>query len=111
MLPFFDIPAPDVGTNGEIMAYMMRQFTDGEREHHKLRGVVTGKDVRIGGSEGRLKATGQGVVYCVEEWARERELPLQGARVIIQGFGNVGSSAAEILHAMGARVVAVNDVN
>ncbi len=111
MGPFLDIPAPDVGTNPEIMAYMMRQFTDGEREHHKLRGVVTGKDVRIGGSEGRLKATGQGVVYCIEEWARERGFDLHGARVIVQGFGNVGSAVAEILHAMGARIVAVNDVN
>jgi glutamate dehydrogenase (NAD(P)+) len=111
MGPFLDIPAPDVGTNPEIMAYMMRQFTDGEREHHKLRGVVTGKDVRIGGSEGRLKATGQGVVYCIEEWAREHGFTLKGARVIIQGFGNVGSSTAEILHALGARIVAVNDSN
>ncbi len=111
MGPFLDIPAPDVGTNGEIMAYMMRQFTDGEREHHKLRGVVTGKDVRIGGSEGRVKATGQGVVYCIEEWARESGVSLKGARVIVQGFGNVGSAAAEILAAMGARIVAVNDVN
>jgi glutamate dehydrogenase (NAD(P)+) len=111
MGPFLDIPAPDVGTNPEIMAYMMRQFTDGEREHHKLRGVVTGKDVRIGGSEGRVKATGQGVVYCIEEWARERRFELRGARVIVQGFGNVGSAAAEILSAMGAKIVAVNDAN
>jgi glutamate dehydrogenase (NAD(P)+) len=111
MGPFLDIPAPDVGTNGEIMAYMMRQFTDGEREHHKLRGVVTGKDVRIGGSEGRVKATGQGVVYCIEEWARDRGFDIKGARVLIQGFGNVGSSAAEILAAQGAKLVAVNDVN
>jgi glutamate dehydrogenase (NAD(P)+) len=111
MGPFLDIPAPDVGTNGEIMAYMMRQFTDGEREHHKLRGVVTGKDTRIGGSEGRVRATGQGVVYCIEEWARDRGFDLKGARVIIQGFGNVGSSAAEILAAAGAKIVAVNDVN
>src|SRR5512145_1130151 len=107
--PFVDIPAPDVGTNGEIMAYMMRQFTDGEREHHKLRGVVTGKDVRIGGSEGRLRATGQGVVYCIEEWDRERKFDIRGARVLVQGFGNVGSAAAEILAALGARIVAVND--
>src|SRR5512133_2436484 len=111
MGPFLDIPAPDVGTNGEIMAYMMRQFTDGEREHHKMRGVVTGKDVRIGGSEGRVKATGQGVVYCIEDWAREHGLDLRGARVIIQGFGNVGSNAAEILAGMGAKIIAVNDVN
>jgi glutamate dehydrogenase (NAD(P)+) len=111
MGPFLDIPAPDVGTNPEIMAYMMRQFTDGEREHHKLRGVVTGKDVRIGGSEGRLKATGQGLVYCMEEWAREAGFALRDARVLVQGFGNVGSAAAEILHALGARVVAVDDAH
>jgi glutamate dehydrogenase (NAD(P)+) len=73
--------------------------------------VVTGKDVRIGGSEGRVKATGQGVVYCIEEWARDRGFELKGARVIIQGFGNVGSSAAEILAAAGAKIVAVNDAN
>ncbi len=109
MGPTLDIPAPDVGTNGEIMAIMMRQYTDGERDRHAMRGVVTGKDVRVGGSEGRLKATGQGVVYCLEEWAKERGLPLKGARVIVQGFGNVGSAAAEILHGMGARIVAVND--
>jgi glutamate dehydrogenase (NAD(P)+) len=111
MGPFLDIPAPDVGTNGEIMAYFMRQFTDGEREHHKLRGVVTGKDVRIGGSEGRVRATGQGVIYCIEDWAREHGLNLKGARVLIQGFGNVGSNAAEILAALGAKIVTVNDVN
>jgi len=111
MGPFIDIPAPDVGTNGEIMAFMMRQYTDGEREKHKLRGVVTGKDVRIGGSEGRLKATGQGVVYCIEEWAREAGFRLEGARVLVQGFGNVGASAAEILAAHGARIVAVNDAH
>jgi glutamate dehydrogenase (NAD(P)+) len=107
--PFRDIPAPDVNTNPEIMAIMMRQYTDAERDRHAARGVVTGKDVRIGGSEGRTKATGQGLVYCVEEWAKERQFPLAGARVLVQGFGNVGSSAAEILHALGARIVAVND--
>jgi len=111
MGPFIDIPAPDVGTNAEIMAAMLRQYTDGEREHHKLRGVVTGKDVRIGGSEGRIKATGQGVVYCIEEWARERGFDLKGARVTIQGFGNVGSNAAEILAALGAKIIAVNDAD
>jgi glutamate dehydrogenase (NAD(P)+) len=109
MGPFLDIPAPDVNTNAEIMAIMMRQFTDGQRTPHAFRGVVTGKDVRIGGSEGRLKATGQGVVYCIEEWARDRGFQLRGARVLVQGFGNVGSSAAEILHGMGAKIVAVND--
>jgi glutamate dehydrogenase (NAD(P)+) len=111
MGPYLDVPAPDVGTNGEIMAYMMRQYTDGEREHHAMHGVVTGKDVRIGGSEGRTKATGQGVVYCLEEWAREQGLELRGARVIVQGFGNVGAAAAEILAARGAKVVAVDDAH
>ncbi|HET6410712.1 MAG TPA: Glu/Leu/Phe/Val dehydrogenase [Anaeromyxobacter sp.] len=111
MGPFLDIPAPDVGTNGEIMAFMMRQYTDGEREHHAMRGVVTGKDVRIGGSEGRSRATGQGVVYCLEEWAREKGFELRGARVLVQGFGNVGSAAAEILAAQGAAIVAVNDAH
>jgi glutamate dehydrogenase (NAD(P)+) len=93
------------------MAYMMRQFTDGEREKHANRGVVTGKDVRIGGSEGRLKATGQGLVYCIEEWARDKGFQIRGSRAIVQGFGNVGSATAEILAAMGAKIVAVNDAN
>jgi glutamate dehydrogenase (NAD(P)+) len=109
MGPYLDIPAPDVNTNGEIMAIMMRQYTDGEREKHSLKGVVTGKDVRIGGSEGRVRATGQGVVYCLEEWARVTGFKLAGARVILQGFGNVGSDAAELLAAKGCRIVAVND--
>jgi glutamate dehydrogenase (NAD(P)+) len=107
--PFRDIPAPDVNTNPEIMAMMLRQYSDMTHDRHAARGVVTGKDVRIGGSEGRMKATGQGVVYCIEEWAKEKGFSIPGARVTVQGFGNVGSAAAEILHAMGAKVVAVND--
>jgi glutamate dehydrogenase (NAD(P)+) len=98
-----------VNTNGDIMAMMMRQYTDAERDRHAARGVVTGKDVRIGGSEGRVKATGQGVVFVIEEWAREKGFDIRGARVSIQGFGNVGSAAAEILASMGAQIVAVND--
>jgi glutamate dehydrogenase (NAD(P)+) len=109
--PNVDIPAPDVGTNAEVMAWMLRQFSDGERERHELRGVVTGKDVRIGGSAGRVKATGQGLAFCVEEWFRDRQLPLRGARFIVQGFGNVGSAAAEILCAMGGLCVAVQDAD
>ena len=91
--PNLDIPAPDVGTDGEIMGLMLRQYTDGERERHDLRGVVTGKDVRIGGSEGRVKATGQGLAYCIEEWFADRGATLAGRRFIVQGFGNVGSNA------------------
>ncbi|HZA15191.1 MAG TPA: Glu/Leu/Phe/Val dehydrogenase [Myxococcaceae bacterium] len=109
--PNVDIPAPDVGTNSEIMALMLRQYTDGERERHRHRGVVTGKDVRIGGSEGRSKATGQGVVYTIEDYYAEKGESLRGKTFIVQGFGNVGSSAAEILAAAGARLLAVNDAD
>ncbi len=109
--PNVDIPAPDVGTNGEVMAWMLREFSDGERERHNLRGVVTGKDVRIGGSEGRVKATGQGLAFCIEEWFKARGRSLQGARFIVQGFGNVGGAAAEILVAMGGVCVAVQDAD
>jgi glutamate dehydrogenase (NAD(P)+) len=109
--PNIDIPAPDVGTNPEVMAWLLRQYMDGERERHAFRGVVTGKDVRIGGSQGREKATGQGLAYCIEEWFKERSLPLQGARFIVQGFGNVGSATAQILGHMGARCVAVQDAD
>jgi len=109
--PNVDIPAPDVGTNGEIMALMMRQFSDGERERHLARGVVTGKDVRIGGSEGRVKATGQGVAFCVEEWFADRGETLAGKTFTVQGFGNVGSHGAEILGTMGAKLLAVNDAD
>lgn len=109
--PSIDIPAPDVGTNSEVMAWMLRQYSDGERERHEMRGVVTGKDVRIGGSEGRARATGQGLIYCIEEWCRNTGRTLAGMRFIVQGFGNVGSSAAEILTALGARCVAVQDVD
>jgi glutamate dehydrogenase (NAD(P)+) len=109
--PSVDIPAPDVGTNSEVMAWMLRQYSDGERERHEMRGVVTGKDVRIGGSEGRGRATGQGVVYCIEEWCRNTGRAVAGLRFIVQGFGNVGSAAAEILTGLGAHCVAVQDAD
>jgi glutamate dehydrogenase (NAD(P)+) len=109
--PNVDIPAPDVGTNSEIMALMLRQYTDGERERHMYRGVVTGKDVRIGGSEGRSRATGQGVIYTIEDYYAEKGEALRGKTFIVQGFGNVGSSAAEILGAAGARLLAVDDAD
>src|SRR5256712_10649771 len=107
--PDLDIPAPDVGTDGTIMGLLLRQYTDGERERHRLRGVVTGKDTRIGGSEGRVKATGQGLAYCIQEWFAERGTTPAGSTFILQGFGNVGSNAAEILGGLGAKMLAVND--
>ncbi|WP_224360962.1 Glu/Leu/Phe/Val family dehydrogenase [Hyalangium versicolor] len=109
--PSIDIPAPDVGTNGDIMALMLRQYSDGERERHNMRGIVTGKDVRIGGSEGRVKATGQGVAYCIEDFYSERNETLRGKTFTMQGFGNVGSNGASILAGMGARLLAVNDAD
>jgi glutamate dehydrogenase (NAD(P)+) len=107
--PNLDIPAPDVGTDGTIMGLLLRQFTDGERERHSLRGVVTGKDTRIGGSEGRVKATGQGLAYCIQEWYADRGSVPAGSSFLLQGFGNVGSNAAEILAGMGSKLLAVND--
>jgi glutamate dehydrogenase (NAD(P)+) len=109
--PNIDIPAPDVGTNGDIMALMYRQYSDGERERHNMRGIVTGKDVRIGGSEGRTKATGQGVVYCIEDYYADRGETVKGKTFTMQGFGNVGSHGAAILAGMGARLLAVNDAD
>ncbi|RKH11048.1 Glu/Leu/Phe/Val dehydrogenase [Corallococcus sp. CA053C] len=109
--PNIDIPAPDVGTNPEIMALLYRQFSDGERERHNLRGIVTGKDVRIGGSEGRGKATGQGVAFCIEDYYADRGESVKGKTFVLQGFGNVGSHAAIILGNMGARLLAVNDAD
>jgi glutamate dehydrogenase (NAD(P)+) len=100
-----------VGTNPEIMALLYRQFSDGERERHNLRGIVTGKDVRIGGSEGRGKATGQGVAFCIEDYYADRGESVKGKTFVLQGFGNVGSHAAIILGNMGARLLAVNDAD
>jgi glutamate dehydrogenase (NAD(P)+) len=109
--PNIDIPAPDVGTNSEIMALFLRQFSDGERERHNQRGVITGKDVRIGGSEGRTKATGQGVAFTIEDYYAERGETLRGKTFYVQGYGNVGSYAAVILQHMGAKLLAVNDAD
>lgn len=109
--PNIDIPAPDVGTNGQVMATLLRQFSEGERERHTTRGIVTGKDVRIGGSEGRIQATGQGIVYCIEDWFQDQGRSLVGTTFSLQGFGNVGTSAAQLLVEMGARLVAVSDAD
>lgn len=109
--PNRDIPAPDVGTNAEVMAWMVRQYTDGELEPHVSRAVVTGKDLRAGGSEGRVAATGQGVAFCVEDWYKARGKELKGARITVQGFGNVGAHAARILCNMGAKLIAVTDAD
>ncbi|MEW5989301.1 MAG: Glu/Leu/Phe/Val dehydrogenase [Chloroflexota bacterium] len=109
--PEYDIPAPDVNTNSQIMAWILDtylQMMPPERRHASTH-VVTGKPVESGGSIGRDKATGQGVVYLIEQWAKDNDFDLNGATYFVQGFGNVGSWAARLLKPFGARLVAVQD--
>ncbi|HEY6173596.1 MAG TPA: Glu/Leu/Phe/Val dehydrogenase [Kofleriaceae bacterium] len=109
--PEYDIPAPDVNTNSQTMVWMMDTYMNlvGAGDRNTVRGVVTGKSVTSGGSYGRAEATGQGVVHCITEWARDRNFNLDGCHVIIQGFGNVGSYAARLLSQKGAVIVGVGD--
>jgi glutamate dehydrogenase/leucine dehydrogenase len=103
-----DIPAPDVNTSAREMAWIMDvwRMIHGRYE----RGIVTGKPVEMGGSLGRAAATGRGVVFCIEEAARQLKLPLKGATAAVQGFGNVGAASAQFLAELGVRVVVVSDV-
>jgi glutamate dehydrogenase (NAD(P)+) len=105
--PDSDIAAPDVNTNAQIMAWMMDTYS--MHRGYSVTGVVTGKPVSIGGSEGRNEAVGRGAVYTVQEAAKTIDLDLNGARVVVQGFGNAGQSAARYIAELGARVVAVSD--
>ncbi|MBP1751787.1 MAG: Glu/Leu/Phe/Val dehydrogenase, terminal protein [Geobacteraceae bacterium] len=104
--PEKDIPAPDVNTNAQIMAWMMDTYS--MQIGHSVPGVVTGKPIEIGGSEGRSEATGRGVVFTILEAAKRMNLRLDGATAAIQGFGNVGASAAKHLCREGARITAVS---
>jgi len=106
--PNSDIPAPDVGTNGQIMAWLMDTYS--MHAGYTVPAVVTGKPLSIGGSEGRLDATGLGVVLVTEETFRKQGRALDGATVAVQGFGNVGNAAARLFLKRGARIVAVSDV-
>lgn len=105
--PQQDIPAPDVNTNAQIMAWMMDTYS--MNVGATATGVVTGKPIHLGGSLGRVKATGRGVFVTGREAARRIGLNLDGARVAVQGFGNVGSAAAELFAGAGAKIVAVQD--
>ena len=105
--PERDIPAPDVNTNAQVMAWIMDTYS--MHAGHTVPGVVTGKPISLGGSEGRNEATARGAVYCIVEAARHRGLDLNSATVAIQGFGNAGSIAAQLISAEGATVVAVSD--
>jgi glutamate dehydrogenase (NAD(P)+) len=105
--PQQDIPAPDVNTNAQIMAWMMDTYS--MNVGGTATGVVTGKPLHLGGSLGRVKATGRGVFVTGREAARRLGLDLRGARIAVQGFGNVGSVAAELFAEAGAKIVAVQD--
>ncbi len=105
--PEKDIPAPDVNTNAQIMAWMMDTYS--MHAGYTVPGVVTGKPISLGGSEGRNEATARGTVFCIIEAARHRGLVLEKSRVAIQGFGNAGAIAARLISQEGVSVVAVSD--
>jgi glutamate dehydrogenase (NAD(P)+) len=104
--PSVDIPAPDMGTSAREMAWMMDTYS--VNVGHSVPGVVTGKPLSIGGSLGREMATGRGVMIIVRESLKDHGISLTGARIAIQGFGNVGGAAAELLHQAGAKIIAVS---
>jgi len=105
--PSKDIPAPDVYTNPQIMAWMVDEYSKLRWENQF--GVMTGKPLIIGGSAGRNEATARGCVVTVREAAKKLGIPLKGARVVVQGYGNAGSIAARLIHELGAKVIAVSD--
>jgi len=105
--PDKDVPAPDVNTNEQIMAWFMDTYS--MHVGHTSTAVVTGKPVEMGGSLGRREATGRGVMIITRESAKHLGFSLKGARIAVQGFGNVGSVAADLLEDMGAKIVAVTD--
>ena len=109
--PDYDIPAPDVGTNAQTMAWALDTYANTVGTVHKtaMQGVVTGKPLSCGGTVGREKATGQGLVHSVRLWAERNKFDLSGKKLILQGFGNVGSNAAVLLSHLGVSLVAVGD--
>ena len=109
--PEWDIPAPDVGTNSQTMDWMMDTYVNimSQLDRQAVKRVVTGKSIVCGGSQGREQATGQGVVYCIQEWAHGKRFNLDGATLAVQGYGNVGSNTARILSRMGVTLTAVGD--
>jgi glutamate dehydrogenase (NAD(P)+) len=105
--PDSDVPAPDVNTNERVMAWIMDTYSMHKR--HTVTSVVTGKPVEMGGSLGRREATGRGCMLVTREALRKLEMPVQGTKVVVQGFGNVGSVAAQLMTRAGMTVVAVSD--
>ncbi|MGD2049018.1 MAG: Glu/Leu/Phe/Val dehydrogenase [Chloroflexota bacterium] len=111
--PEYDIPAPDVNTNAQIMAWIADTYVSMQSPHERQANfhIVTGKPVESGGSVGRDKATGQGVVFLIERWAEDNNFDLSGATYFVQGFGNVGSWAARLMKAHGCQLLAVEDAS
>jgi glutamate dehydrogenase (NAD(P)+) len=109
--PEYDIPAPDVGTTAQMMVWMMDSYMNrsDDLEKNAQRGIVTGKTLNAGGSQGREQATGQGAVVCVREWAKASNIDLKGQTAIVQGFGNVGSFASKFLDQLGMKLLATGD--
>jgi glutamate dehydrogenase (NAD(P)+) len=105
--PDRDIPAPDVNTNPQVMAWILDTYST--LKGYSVPGVVTGKPLELGGSLGRLEATGKGVFTIAQEAAKHLNFPIQGARVVIQGCGNVGGTAAQFFDRAGAKVIAISD--
>ena len=105
--PDSDVPAPDVNTNERVMAWIMDTYSMHKR--HTVTAVVTGKPVEMGGSLGRREATGRGCMLVTREALKRLRMPIEGTRVAVQGFGNVGSVAAQLMESLGMRVVAVSD--
>jgi glutamate dehydrogenase len=107
--PTKDIPAPDVYTNSQIMAWMMDEYS--RLRENDSPGFITGKPIVLGGSQGREKATAQGVTICIDQAAKKRGIDIKGAKVVIQGFGNAGSFLAKFMHDAGAKVIAISDAH
>ncbi|WP_044640262.1 Glu/Leu/Phe/Val family dehydrogenase [Risungbinella massiliensis] len=105
--PTKDVPAPDVFTNSQIMAWMMDEYS--RIREFDSPGFITGKPIVLGGSRGRDTATAKGVTIMIEEAAKKRGFDIQGARVVVQGFGNAGSYLAKFMHDMGAKVIGISD--
>jgi glutamate dehydrogenase/leucine dehydrogenase len=105
--PDVDIPAPDIGTNSQIMAWIMDTYS--MHRGHTVPAVVTGKPINIGGSHGRNEATARGLVYVLREACEQANISIAGSKVVIQGFGNVGGTSARLLSEMGAKIVGVAD--
>ena len=103
-----DIPAPDVNTNAQVMSWFMDEYS---QTHGYTPGIVTGKPLELGGSEGREAATGRGTAIITREAAEKWNIDLKGAKVVVQGFGNVGSYAAKFLHEYGCKIIGVSDIS